>query len=279
MIDRCSNCDTPLEGDFCSQCGQSTVSLDVPVSTFAKEFVSEAFSVDGRIRNTLWPLLVRPGEVARAYVSGHRAGFVPPIRLYIFASFAMFLALGLAQRASLEDEAITGVVLPSDSTRIEEAYGVQIDLGGGPFEEAFNDELEAARRRVAENPEAFNRDLSNRLATAMFFLLPLLAALLKVAHRDRLYVHHLIFAVYFKAVAFLLFALTYLPEVFGIGPPIGYQLVLLLLIPLYLALAMKRFYGRGWIDTLLRFWGVAVSYLMAFTVLYVGTFLMAFLAA
>jgi len=67
-----------MQGDFCSQCGQSATDYNVPVTEFAREFANEAFSLDSRLRLTLKPLFFEPGAVPRDYVAGHRARFVPP---------------------------------------------------------------------------------------------------------------------------------------------------------------------------------------------------------
>ena len=102
----CDNCDAPLQGDFCSRCGQSATNFNLPVRDFAREVASEAFSLDSRLRLTLHLLFTKPGAVPRGYVGGHRARFVPPIRLYIFASFAMFLLMSLGSELTVSSAAL-----------------------------------------------------------------------------------------------------------------------------------------------------------------------------
>ena len=89
----CENCTAPLDGGYCSACGQSAVDYNVPVGDFAREMAAETFGLDARLRSTLKALFFKPGAVPLDYVAGRRARFVPPIRLYLFASFAMFLLL------------------------------------------------------------------------------------------------------------------------------------------------------------------------------------------
>ena len=121
---QCENCGTLLEGDFCSQCGQSTADMNLPLAEFAKELASEALSLDSRLSLTMKTLVLEPGAVPAEYVAGRRARFVPPIRLYVFASFAMFLLMsfgsGLTVRnVSLNRSAATTKArcLTSASTR------------------------------------------------------------------------------------------------------------------------------------------------------------------
>ena len=85
--ERCLNCGRLLDGRYCATCGQSDTDFDIPVARFAKEFLSESFDLDARLRQTVGPLFLRPGHVAAEYVAGHRARFVPPIRMYVLASF------------------------------------------------------------------------------------------------------------------------------------------------------------------------------------------------
>ncbi len=73
------------------------------MTEFAREFANEAFSLDSRLRLTLKPLFFEPGAVPRDYVAGHRARFVPPIRLFVFASFAMFVTMSLASRVTIDN--------------------------------------------------------------------------------------------------------------------------------------------------------------------------------
>lgn len=91
MKTHCENCGIPLHGGYCSRCGQSGKDFNVPVGEFARDLASETLSLDSRLKLTLQQLFLKPGSVPKQYVEGHRARFVPPIRLYVFASFAAFL--------------------------------------------------------------------------------------------------------------------------------------------------------------------------------------------
>lgn len=88
---RCLNCGAQLTGPYCAQCGQRTQDPD---PTF-RELVAEAWdafvSVDGKAMSSLRLLMRRPGVLTRQYLMGHRARFVPPLRLYLLCSVAFFL--------------------------------------------------------------------------------------------------------------------------------------------------------------------------------------------
>ncbi|HJS34514.1 MAG TPA: DUF3667 domain-containing protein, partial [Pseudoxanthomonas sp.] len=90
----CENCHTPLQGEFCHACGQTSHN---PLRSFghAVEEVFESFwHLDGRIFRTLRTLM-SPGKLANAYLSGHRAPFVAPLRLFVVLSVLTFFVAKL----------------------------------------------------------------------------------------------------------------------------------------------------------------------------------------
>lgn len=290
MSARCQNCDAPLDGDFCGRCGQSSGSIDLPVTEFAKDFASEALGLDSRFRHTVWPLVRYPGRVAREYVEGHRARFVPPIRLYLLTSFVMFILLSFGElevnsvdvdgrqvsRPTLssapgsdappDSVATGGTVLagdtivspdstvPTDSLRLTEsdsatdstivvtAPGLTVNLGT----DELNDRVAVGFQRLMDDPRGFSQVFVDQLARAMIVLLPFFALLMKLMWRTRWFVHHMVFAMYFHSFAFGVIALSSLPSLIG-AEALGSALdVLILLIPIHLFLATRRFYGPAW---------------------------------
>ena len=275
MPTRCENCAAPIQGGFCSECGQSTTDFNLPVAEFASEFVSEAFSLDSRLRLTLKPLFFKPGEVPRAYVGGHRARFVPPIRLYVFASFAMFLLMAL------------GPGIASDNINLESGAGsageslvaepddrapdiASADASEPEFGQRLQDRLVGGLQQVDENRASFNRDFFNRIAQSMIFLLPAFALLLKVVHRRRLYVHHLVFAIYHHSFVFFVVAFVALAPALGLDTVSDWTSLALFTIPVYLLLGMKRFYDESWVKTLAKFVLVSGTYFLLGTMTVLG---------
>jgi hypothetical protein len=86
---QCENCATALQGPYCHVCGQHAHN---PLRSFghAVEEVLESFwHLDGRFVRTLRDLLV-PGRLAANYLGGHRARYVPPLRLFLVLSVLTF---------------------------------------------------------------------------------------------------------------------------------------------------------------------------------------------
>lgn len=288
----CENCGAPRDGPYCGQCGQSEASLDLPATEFARDVASEAFGLDSRVRHTMWPLVARPGLVAREYVSGHRARFVPPIRLYLLTSLFMFVVMSFGdlrvstvevggrqvtadsigprpgeEQESSANEAAGAPEAPAGSEAQDEAESVgdgdrasqgtfMLDLGV----EQLNDRLARGMQQILTDPTDFNRIFIDRLAKAMFVLLPLFALFLKFFWWRRLYVHHMVFAIYFHSFVFLVVGFTGLPEIVGLDAASRWLDLLMLTVPVYLALALRRFYGDGWPRTLFKATALSLTY-------------------
>lgn len=86
---QCENCDAPLQGEFCHQCGQS-IRNPVRHAGHAIEEVFESFwHLDGRVFRTLRDLL-SPGRTALEYLAGHRQRYLPPLRIFVIMSLLAF---------------------------------------------------------------------------------------------------------------------------------------------------------------------------------------------
>jgi len=278
VADLCDNCGSPVEDAFCSQCGQPVASIDVPVKEFARDMASEALGLDSRVRRTVGPLLFEPGRVPAEYVAGHRARFVPPFRLYLMTSLLMFLVLSFGElnvnggggpiqigtgAGPVESSETDSLITPADS----------LETDGLTTPEAANDSTSATEEqtglsgrisagfdRLLEDPERFRDRFMGNLSRAMFLLLPLFALLLKFAWWKRLYVHHFVFAMYLHAFAFMVTTLAGLPEMVGLTAVGQWADVLLLWIPIYLVLALKRFHGSSWLGAITKGLAVYAAY-------------------
>ena len=100
----CPNCGRDRPESFCAHCGQSDRDYARALRSVAGEFVRETFEVDSRLFRTLALLMFRPGRLTREFSRNRRAGFVSPVRLYIFSSFVFFLLLSLVGNVGEELE-------------------------------------------------------------------------------------------------------------------------------------------------------------------------------
>ncbi|MDG6349387.1 DUF3667 domain-containing protein [Luteimonas sp. 8-5] len=119
------------------------------------------------------------------------------------------------------------------------------------------------------------------LPSTLFILLPLFAAMLKVAYlfKRRLYMEHLIVALHSHAFLCLAVLLILLLSMLGeavpaLATPVGWAEGLLFLwMPLYLLLMQKRVYGQGWIMTLLKYLTIGICYIILLSFGVAGTIL------
>ena len=97
----CKNCDTPLLGAFCHQCGQRNVDLQRSLASLIADPLREAFDVDGRLARSLITLIGKPGVLTRSYIEGRRQYFTPPLRLYLVVSLLFFLLVAWLARQGI----------------------------------------------------------------------------------------------------------------------------------------------------------------------------------
>ena len=94
----CLNCGHPLEGRFCSECGQKRTEPDPRLRELAHEAADELLHWDGKLVRTLGALFRTPGFLTREYLAGRRARYVSPVKLYLTASVVYFAVLALVPR-------------------------------------------------------------------------------------------------------------------------------------------------------------------------------------
>jgi hypothetical protein len=256
----CLNCETPLAGPYCSQCGQRDRRPHPSLREVVHEAWEEFVNVDGRLLTTLRVLLTRPGTLTLDLVSGRRARYVGPLRLYLLCSVAYFVGSAVlpdrvrdarlrARAAAARPEA----PLPASCTgRTTDASRVVRALR----------QLDCKSDR---NPVAFETARRTNVPRLMFVLVPLFAAISAVAFRGRTYPEHLYFALHLHAIAFLALLVTEAAARLPWQPVrSSIRFAMLLAVAGYTAVAVRRVHEGRWGVLLVRTFGVAVAYLLAF---------------
>jgi len=135
---------------------------------------------------------------------------------------------------------------------------IDINLGNERLNRYFEARLEAL---VAMPPDQMKREVIDgfieNAPKVIFILLPIFALLLKIFYFRRFYVEHFIFALHLHAFTFTVFTIIlllpdWIPFVTGL---------LLLWIPIYALVAMKRVYGQGMFLTLVKWWTLGCAYM------------------
>lgn len=85
--DFCKNCNLKFRKDyrFCPHCGQQAKDK-LTVGLLFYNTVTNYFSFDARFFKSVYPLLCKPGYLAKLFVNGQRATYLHPAQLFLFTS-------------------------------------------------------------------------------------------------------------------------------------------------------------------------------------------------
>lgn len=119
----CLNCQQTVEHRFCGYCGQENVEPTENFGSLLTHFFNDFTHFDGKFFTTIRVLLFQPGRLTALYISGKRASFLHPVRMYFFISFAFFLFIFLSgdHRSTTDNN-----LVPSKDSIINRLH-VQID--------------------------------------------------------------------------------------------------------------------------------------------------------
>ena len=342
----CLNCGTGLQGPFCHYCGQPDKNLMRFFPALIREMLEDFMDFDSRFMRTIKPLVFKPGKLTRDYLDGRRFRYVPPMRLYILSSLALFFLFAVFAGSSLNFKSTVGSDSPgiqihldegdeeeirestkdlndihpglgdqvaehivnaaeeSESEADEIPNEVNFEFNGKPWDPEtnpvtiplmpefvtrwLNREIEESPQKgkaIEENPNLMVEQVLDVLPGTMFILLPLVALLFKFWYlfAKKYYVEHLIFALHNHAFIFVMLIVMFLMSVFtGLLEPDEpgtvtqasevIKTVILIWIPIYLLISLKRVYRQGWALTLAKYSAIGFSYmvLLGFTVVLVA---------
>lgn len=281
----CPNCLVPVTGLYCGYCGQKQKSAVRPFRQMIGEFFNDILNLDAKLLRTLKPLLLQPGFLSREYFAGRRLHYVTPLKLYFFLSIVTFFLI--QQRFDVV------VSMGEDPVQIEAGDGTGEDFNipnfnGKPWHPKTNP------IREAWLPDVGNDLINSRLVKlegavkqrdwtqlshaalaatpqALLLILPFFALLLKLAYfRNHLYAEHLVVALHNHG--FLLLAITLWAVIDTLADWIGplsswptlyadLTALILMWVPVYFLLTLKRIYRQGWRMTLFKFCAIAFAYL------------------
>ena len=268
----CRNCHVPLAGPYCAACGQR----DVPPNPTFGEFAADAWdalvSVDGKLFNSVRLVLARPGELTRRYLAGHRAPYLPPLRLYLACSLAFFVLEAAVPEGRRAVRVHAGGV-----SGPRNALG-QDDASANVAGPEWARRIQRGRRRAGADEAAFSDLLLTQAPKVVFALVPVHALLLAAVYRSRRLrlPAHLVFALHAHAFVFCVLCATAAVSAALPGTRHDVADVLLFVaLAVYFPVAMRRVYGGRWAPTLARAAAVVTGYgvgmVVVFGVLIVGT--------
>lgn len=225
----CSNCQSSLDGEYCSTCGQRNLDLEKSIWSLLGAVISETFEVDGRAALTVKTLFRHPGMLTGEFLAGRRVAYSPPLRLYLVFSVVFFLLIAWFASSGLLRE-------PGSDLNFDAAVQA--------------------------------RFLSDDLPTLMFLLLPIFAMLMKFAYLKRLYFDHLIFSLHLHCVAYVALAIMLPLEAVATQHMILFlvQAIVFLGFLAHFIIAVHRVYGANWLADAVRSALVLVMYVIVVSV-------------
>lgn len=177
--------------------------------------------------------------------------------------------------SSTIEDSIPGINLDidMDALRGAENFKDGLDILAVQMEKKLEDETDPGKRakliehiNLARSPQMAITRMLKYMSWAFFLLLPVFALILKLFYIRRYYIRHLIFSIHLHSFMFVIFILIILLIMFfesGIGSII---LFLLLTIPVYFIIALKKFYGQNIGKVVLKFLGISFLYNIIFGV-------------
>lgn len=265
----CANCATPLQGAWCHACGQHCEDYHRSVGHLATEALEGLIHLDGRLWRTLPDLMLHPARLTRAFIDGHRAPQIPPLRLFLVILLGVFVIGGLTGKANLVhinrgpqvgSTGRTATVIgpgdydqlsPEERAKVQSALSkVTVRIGDRPNLAASNWLQERLTRTLAD-PERFQLVLeqwSERFAILMLPVSALLLSALFAFQRRFFFFDHTIFSLHsLSAMGVVLIVSMLLSTVAD-----GWAFLLLIPAPIHLFAHMRGVYRTGVLGTLVR---------------------------
>lgn len=261
----CANCATPLLGPWCYRCGQAGEDFHRSIWRLVGEAFEGLLHFDGRLWVTLPGLFAHPGRLTRAYLDGHRAPQIPPLRLFLVVLVAVFLAGALMGRGGVAVISATddhGRPISATARRVDQLTDAQraetkrvIDQNGVFYLKGqnplLNSWLTTRVEHALDDPERFRLVMEQWSERFGFLALPLAAGLLSLlfVFNRRFYVFdHTIFSLHsLSAVGLMLVVATLFSKL-----TYGVSYLVLLAAPAHLFAHMRGVYGTSVFGTLLR---------------------------
>jgi len=309
----CLNCNTPLTGRYCSECGQENRPKKLSVWQLLGQFFSGLLNYDGRLVQSIRLLFSKPSALTLAYMEGKRSGYVNPVQFYLFTSAIYFLfsstfsnpdVIDFANSENaentvsigsppeiiedLEQERTPTSNLESEFESFEEYLSNQETLEpedrSSDFELRFIEKFYQIKDKYEGQKgfiQAFGEEVLNRLPQVLFITLPLLALILKlvfIRRKHYWYIDHLIFILHIATSFFILLFVQKGLEL--LASSTGWSIISFISGLLgfswmiYYLISFKRFFEKGWAKTLLFF--VLSSFLQSVLFMVVFALLLVF---
>lgn len=300
---QCLNCQAELNSEmrFCPLCGQKNIPAKVPVKELFGHFIEDYFTVDHKLTKSVFWLLYRPGFLTLEYISGKRASYIAPVRVFLFFSILFFviesynlnLSSGDDDFGSFFQQEVTDSLTENDVTSLSFDGTHSYTLFGTCFNE-YKSNPDSVKRSFSyttvddfmnkchsSTPAAeryfirklykieqgglgsFQSFMLSAASKVVFLMVPLFALLMKLVYRrrQRYYFEHFVFGVHLHTFLFIIFILASMVEMLKL--PISWELIFGGIL-LYFAFAIRKVYQQNWLKTTLKTILLSAMYVAVF---------------
>ncbi len=249
----CANCGTQLEGRFCSSCGQREEPRVPTFMSLLREATNALFGLESKLWQSVYYLLLKPGYLTVAYLSGKRQKYTTPFRLFLLFSIVTFAYLSFLGSQSLSSISVENIsqmekglkeIKKEQSEEGEnkeaERDGININLTGGLLSKERENEVEkvfisSITRALSDLKEGKTDNLVKNfiqpLPKALLLFLPFIAFACKIIYfgRGKYYVEHLVYLLHNHAFLYAIILLTLLSfQLSKLYPYLEYPLAILI---------------------------------------------------
>jgi len=288
----CLNCGHMDTGKFCSNCGQSFAGVDKPMRDVLHDLL-EIFNLDRSIVQTIVPFLFKPGFLSSEYIAGRRKKYLSPVKFYLFMSIVFFFLARDASKISNENLGVMSYTLGPDSnqTVIRDDSTIIEILSSDSLYYSMASPVDSTDETALAESEKFRQNaldvLTHKqllldnffryLSYSLFLLMPIFALLLQLLYirRNRYYIEHIVFTINMHSFALFILSLMLLIGLFIKGDD-NFLGLLLLLIPVYFTIGMKRFYKQNIFKTLLKEFILGFIYTLLLIGFMIGSAILAY---
>jgi len=284
----CLNCGTIVAGKFCQQCGQENIEVKESFIQIVYHFIEDITHFDGKLIKTLQYLITKPGFLTKEYVTGKRASYIHPIRMYLFISAIFFLFI-----FSGEQKIVDVDTKQSNSSKIvfgDSTYGTiaAYDSAQSKLPKQKKDKWltsKLIKQQILINNKYGNdqnkildavlENFKHNFSKILYLSLPIFAFFLWVLYKSNksyYFADHMIFSIHLYCAYFIIiFIFTLLEIIVKFFTPSTGILDFIYFVSLlfYFYKAVRNYYGQSRKKTLLKFFLINVLNTFSFMFLFV----------
>lgn len=276
----CPNCGYHATYNYCAECGQETHLHKETFWGLVGHFIGHYFHYDSKFWKTMKLLWFHPGALTIAYAKKQRNRFIPPISLYIFISFVFFLSLSVVDKLHDKPMEKAAAEARADSARLARTL---VHEGGKDTARGYVTSVDNAivntrigiKNMDVKKGEEIAEKIQHGAPKVFFFMIPLMAALLKllfIRRKDLYFVDHAVFSLHYHSFWFSAMLLSFIDPFENISW-LSYSIVIAsaVVVMAYFAAAIKHVYQTGWIKAISYMLIISLVYLVVLAAIFIGS--------